>query len=90
MCENNIGLYSDDLYYSKKIYDYDYYKSKYQEKYKLSLVKKFLKTILPLKFFESIYSTLYGNEYYPFKDQNFTDNFIDKYLIFIPLKTGNE
>ena len=88
LCESNKGLYSDDLYFSKKIYNYDYYKLKYQEKYKLSLVKNFLKKILPLKCFESIYSTLYGNEYYPFKDQNFTDNFIDKYFNFIPLKNG--
>ena len=86
ICLNNLKLYSEDLYYSKKIYNYEYYKNKYEEKYKLSLVKSFLKKILPMKCFRSIYQTLYDNDYYPFADQKYTDEFIDKCYHFIPMK----
>ena len=86
ICLNNLDIYSQDLVYSKKIYNYEYYKKKYEEKYHLSFVKQFYKKILPLKCFKSIYSTLYGDEYYPFEDQNYTNEFIDKYYHFIPMK----
>ena len=86
ICLNNLDIYPRDLVYSKKIYNYEYYKKKYEEKYHLSLVKQFYKKILPLKCFKSIYSTLYGDEYYPFEDQNYTNEFIDKYYHFIPMK----
>ena len=88
ICLNNLNLYSDDLYYSKKIYNYNYYKNKYNEKYEFSLMKQFYKNILPLKCFKSIYSTLYDDEYYPFEDKNFTNDFIEKYYHFLPMKNS--
>ena len=86
LCKNNIGLYKDDLYYSKKIYNYNYYNQRIPKKYHLSKLKDFYKKILPKKCFKSIYTTLYNEEYYPFEDQNFTNDFIDKNFNFIPMK----
>ena len=89
ICLNNLKLYSEDLYYFKKIYNYEYYKNKYEKKYKISLIKQFYKRILPMKCFKSIYSTLFDEDFYPFEDQKYTDKFIDKYYHFIPMKLEN-
>ncbi len=86
ICLKNLPLYPNNIVYSKKIYNYEYYKKKYEEKYHLSLVKQFYKNILPLQCFKSIYSALYSDEYYPFEDQNYTNEFIDKHYHFIPMK----
>ena len=89
ICLNNLGLYSDDIYYSKKIYNYEYYKNKYEEKYQISLLKNFYKNILQKKCFQSIYSTLYDEDYYPFKDKKYVDKFVDRFYHFIPMKLEN-
>ena len=52
----------------------------------INLIKTFYKTVLPLECFKSIYLELYGkDEYYPFQDQKFTDDFVDKNFEFIPM-----
>ena len=89
LCQNNEGLYKDNIYYSKKIYNYEYYKNKYPDKYHLSKLKEFYKKILPKKCFKSIYSALYNDKYYPFEDPDFTNDFINNYFNFIPMKLDN-
>ena len=86
LCLKNEKLYKNNVYYSKKIYNYNYYKNKYPEKYNLSKLKEFYKKILPKKCFKSIYTALYNDIYYPFEDENFTNDFIDKNFQFIPMK----
>jgi len=87
LCLNNLNLYNNDSYFSKKIYNYHYYKYKHSEKYKLSSIKSFYKKILPKACFRSIYKTLFGeNEYYPFDSHEFTNYYIDKYYDFLPIK----
>ena len=52
----------------------------------INLIKTFYKTVLPLECFKSIYLELYGkDEYYPFQDQKFTDDFVDKNFEFFPM-----
>lgn len=90
LCKKNIEDFYDNDNYSKKIYDYQYYMNRHQEKYYFELVKKFYKNILPKKCFKSIYSTLYGeDEYYPFEDQNYTNDFVEKFFNFIPMKNSH-
>jgi len=87
LCLNNLNLYNNDSYFSKKIYNYHYYKNKHSEKYKLLSIKSFYKKILPKTCFRSIYKSLFGeNEYYPFDSQDFTDYYIDNYYDFLPIK----
>ena len=89
LCLNNLYIYKNkDQYFEKKIYNYKYYKAKYEAKYRLSKIKQFYKNILPKQCFKSIYETLYGkDEYYPFENQEFTNEFIDKYYDFLPMKS---
>ena len=89
LCLDNLYIYKNkEQCFEKKIYNYKYYKNKYEVKYRLSKIKQFYKNILPKKCFKSIYETLYGkDEYYPFENQNFTDEFIDKYYDFLPMKS---
>ena len=87
ICLDNLNIYSNNEYFSKKIYNYDYYKKKHAIKYNLDLVKKFYKNVLPSTCFKSIYSTLYGEDaFYPFEDKKFTSDFIDKNYDYLPLK----
>ena len=87
LCLNNLNLYNNNYYFSKKIYNYHYYKYKHSEKYKLSSIKSFYKKILPKTCFRSIYKTLFGeNEYYPFDNHEFTNYYIDNYYDFLPIK----
>jgi len=44
----------------------------------LDLIKKFYKNILPSECFKSIFLELYGKDvYYPFENNNFTENFVE-------------
>ena len=90
LCLNNFKLYQGNSYYSKKLYNYEYYKKHFTQKYQLSAIKEFYKNILPSKCFKSIYTNLYGeDQYYPFEDKNFIDEFFDNYYNIIPMKLEN-
>ena len=67
--------------------NFDYYLNKHKDEYHFEIVKKFYKNILPKECFKSLYINLFGGDYYPFSDQEFTNKFIDKYFNFIPMKS---
>ena len=85
LCLNNLKLYEEKKLVHMRLYNYDYYKKKHKEKYHFELLKQFYKKILPSKCFESAYNAMY-DEYYPFNDQEFTNDFVDNNLDFIPME----
>ena len=79
LCLKNIEI-------SDEILNYEYYKMNYPEDINISLIKDFFKKVLPLECFKSIYLELFGkDEYYPFQDKRFTDDYVEKNFEFIPM-----
>ena len=88
LCLKNIEQFHGSKDYKNIVYNFEYYSQEHKIKYHFENVKQFYKNILPKKCFETLYLTLFGKENgYPFKEQTFTNNFIDTYFNFIPMKS---
>ena len=90
LCLKNIEQFHDSKDYQNIIYNFKHYSNEHKIKYHFENVKKFYKKVLCKKCFETLYLTLFGDANdYPFKDEKFTDNFVETYFNFIPMKSQN-